>query len=89
MMETKSISRVTRADVIKELSRLGLEWGDEEDAETLVDVLLEVYTPGLAMTWLFFWDVDLHGIPLDLLQDGRTREVFRAARREVDARAAA
>lgn len=70
---------LARDDVVVELAMLDLEWGDLEDAEALVDLLLRTCTPGGAMIWLCFWDQDLGGVPLELLERGRGREVFQSA----------
>ena len=73
-------SDLTRQDVVEDLLKLDLDWGDEEDAVRLVDVLLEVLTPAGAYIWLAFWDRELDGIPLAKIAEGRSRDVFRAAR---------
>jgi len=73
----------SRRSILDALSRLDLEWGVDEDAEDLADLLLRVYTPAEAMSWMFFHDPDLDGTPVALLQQGRSRDVFQAARRMV------
>lgn len=72
--------KATRESLMKDISRAGLEWGDEEDAAGLVDVLLEGFTPLQAQTWLFLHDSELGGTPLIILEEGRYRDVVRRAR---------
>lgn len=75
--------KATRETLLKEVSRCGLDWGDEDDAAELVDVLLETFTPLEAQTWLFMHDPELDGIPMAELEVGRGRAVRLRARRIV------
>lgn len=72
--------QLSREGVIERLHDLHLDWADEEDAETLVGVLLQTYSPLEAWSWLCFWQDSVNGVPLDLLASGHGRDVFRAAR---------
>lgn len=74
---------ITREYLIGTLEGMGLDWGDEEDAVALVDVLLETYSPDGVYIWLFFHNSTLGGTPLHLLELGRQREVLLEARRLV------
>lgn len=74
---------LSRQQVLDRLAELELEWGDEDDAGTLVDLLLEVFSPMMAWTWLCFWWAPLGGLPLEVLEQGRGRDVFIEARRLV------
>jgi hypothetical protein len=56
---------------------------DQEDALALVDVLSEAMTPILIMTWVAWLDDELGGVPLELIKEGRGRQVMRRARRLV------
>lgn len=80
------VADLTRATVVEELESLGLDWGDQDDAVALVDVLLAVFTPAGAYIWLAFYWEPLDGTPVVLLEQGRAREVFREARRIVGER---
>lgn len=71
---------LTREQVIDELGKLELDWGDEEDAVELVDLLLHRYTATEAITWLYWHNEQLGGSPLSLLERGKSREVFVEAR---------
>jgi hypothetical protein len=74
---------ITREDIREALGHLSLEWGVEEDADVLIDLLLEAYTLEGAWTWLSFHNRHLGGTPLVLLEQGSARAVFREARRLV------
>lgn len=78
-------STLSREQIIDELAQLELDWGDEEDAELLVDLLLRRYRPFEVLTWLLFLCDELGGTPIELLTEGRGREVFREARQLVEA----
>lgn len=69
-----------RDDLIHQISMVGLDDFDLDDARSLADVLLEAHTPAEAMSWLCFHDTELDGVPLALLEDGRGREVLCRAR---------
>jgi hypothetical protein len=71
---------LTRQDVALTLERLDLDWGDEDDAKCLLDLLLERYTPTQAMTWLCWRSEELGETPLSALSKGAARDVFRVAR---------
>lgn len=77
---------LSRQQVVEAIGRLELEWGDEEDASALVDLLLEAHTTVGAMSWLCFWSDSLGGVPLELVAKGRSRDVFREVRGMVEAR---
>lgn len=70
---------ITREQIMSRLLELDLDWGDEEDAGELVDLLLSVFTPLLAWTWLCFWCDELCGSPLSALMAGQGRLVFAEA----------
>lgn len=74
---------ITRADIREALGHLSLEWGDEEDADLLIDLLMESYTLEGAWTWLSFFNLNLNGVPLVLLEQGKAPIVFQEARRLV------
>jgi hypothetical protein len=75
---------LTRDQVVGVLARLELDWGDEEDADSLLSILLARFSPTEAVTWILWPNHDLdERSPLDLLVEGRAREVFVLARREV------
>lgn len=80
------VADLTRATVVEELERLELDWGDQEDAVALVDLLLQAFTPAGAYIWLAFYWEPLDGTPVAMLEQGRAREVFREARRIVEER---
>jgi hypothetical protein len=65
--------------MIVELDNLNLDWGDEEDAKALVELLLQKHTIIGAWTWLMWPDDELYSTPLILLQQGKSRDVFRRA----------
>lgn len=67
---------LTREQIVAELHKLDLDWGDEEDAESLLSILSERFTPTQAWTWLMWGQ-------LALLREGRSREVFARAREMV------
>lgn len=69
-----------RDDLLHQISMVGLDDFDLDDAWSLADVLLEAHTPAEAMSWLCFHDPELDGVPLALLERGRGREVLRRAR---------
>jgi hypothetical protein len=72
---------LTRDQVVAELASMDLDWGDEEDATSLVDLLSERFTVTEAWTWIVWIEVGLGGrSPLAMLRDGRSREVFALAR---------
>lgn len=71
---------MTRDELVEEIRQARLEWGDEEDAIDLADVLLTRYSPFEAFTWLGFYDAELDGTPLALLGEGKSRDVFQRAR---------
>lgn len=73
---------VTRQRIREILNDL-VEWGDAEDADMLLDVLLERTDLDGAYTWLFFHNQRLGGTPLHMMESGRSREVFVEARRLV------
>lgn len=73
----------TRGDVLELLERQDLDWGDEEDAEALLDLLLGRFSPAEVGSFLMFYNYELRGTPLDLLSQGRSRQVFIHARRMV------
>lgn len=68
---------------IKQIIETNVEWADAEDANDLIDLLLESYDLDGVYTWLFFHNANLGATPLFLLEMGRSREVFREARRLV------
>lgn len=70
----------TKQDLIDGLERLDLDWGDEDDAKSLVEVILERYSPLDAWTWMAWIHPDLGVSPLEALRSGRSREVFMLAR---------
>lgn len=75
---------LTRDEVVARLERLDLDWGDQDDAESLVDLLLERFTPTEAASWMLWSQTELDGrTPLYLISSGRSREVFKMARRMV------
>lgn len=61
---------------------------DSEDAKDLADLLLEGFSALQAITWLSFFSSELEAVPLLMLQDGRSRELFRHARGMVEAASA-
>lgn len=71
---------ISRDDIIEVLAKMDLEWGVDEDAEMLIDVLLGRYEILEAYTWVFFYNPDFGTSPLTMLEMGRSREVFQAAR---------
>lgn len=72
--------QVTRQDIEKGFAALELDWGDGEDADDLLDLLLTTYSTTDAWTWLMFYNKNLDGTPMQLLRTGRTRQVFIEAR---------
>ena len=72
---------ITRQEIRELLDDLDLGWGVDEDADVLIDILLESYDLHGAYIWLLFYDDELDGVPIALLENGRTRQVFRRARR--------
>jgi hypothetical protein len=76
-------------EVTREMIRFclrNLPWGVDEDADMLIDLLREGdYSYKDIATWLFFPDYlgDLEGTPLVLLEEGRSRDVFKEARKMV------
>lgn len=76
----KSISRQQIEEI---LTNLDLDWGVDEDASILIDILLEAFTLKEAATWLFFFDITLGETPLLLMINGGTRAVFVEARARV------
>lgn len=73
--------QITSDQLIKMIDNMGLDWGDEDDAHDLVALLLERYTPTEAWTWMCWPCVDLDLFsPITRLRDGRSRDVFAAAR---------
>lgn len=74
---------VTREAIEQTLVDLALDWDAEEDASSLLDILLESYDLEGAYTWLLFYNRILGGTPLVMLEEGRHREVFAEARRLV------
>ena len=71
---------MTREELIRQLQAADLDWGDEEDAVVLVDLMLEVYTEWETYTFLFFHCSWLGATPLFALEQGRARDVFSVAR---------
>lgn len=78
------VRHYTRESLITMINKLELEWGDEEEAHDLVDLLLQTYTPLEAATWIMFRCEDLLATPIYLIERGKTREVFQYARRMVE-----
>lgn len=74
-------AEITRESLIAILEDFDLDWGDEEDAVELVDMLLKTYKAEGVYTWLFFHNSILHATPLYMLEMGKAREVFVEARR--------
>lgn len=75
--------KIGRDDMVEMLDLMGLEWGDEETAVELVDLLLQRFNGTGAWCWMLFRCHALDGTPLDLIQQGKSREVFRYARQMV------
>lgn len=73
---------ITREQIVVTLNRL-VNWGDAEDANELLDILLVHYSLEQAYTWLFFHNRELGATPLFLLEVGQARAVFKEARRLV------
>jgi hypothetical protein len=73
---------MTREEIRERLDDL-VEWGDAENANDLIDLLLERFDLEGIYTWLFFHSTQLGGTPLHLLEEGRSRPVFQEARRLV------
>jgi hypothetical protein len=71
---------ISREDITRVLKNMNLDWGDEEDAETLVGLLLERFELLEVYTWLFFYNTEFGASPLTMLEMGKSREVFKAAR---------
>lgn len=69
-----------RDDLVERLALMSLDWGDEEEAIDLVDVLLRRFSVKDAWCWILFRCPDLDGTPLDLIQQGRSRDVLLYAR---------
>lgn len=72
---------ITKAQLVDELAKLELDWGDEEDLVALVDSLLLVHSPLMAWSWLCWYHNELGGVPIVLIKTGRVRDVCAAARR--------
>jgi hypothetical protein len=72
----------SRAQLISGIKMLELDWGDEEDAEQLADLLLQSYGSVEAWSWMMWPCAALPGArsPLAALRDGMSRDVFVAAR---------
>lgn len=71
---------LSRERIEEILNNLALDWGVDEDASALLDILLESYSLDGAYTWLFFHNRNLGGTPLMLLEIGKHRLVFTEAR---------
>lgn len=78
-MEIMSRERITA--ILNDL----VEWADAEDADMLIDLLLETTDLNGAYTWLFFHNSELGGTPLHLMEGGYSRLVFQEARKLVAA----
>lgn len=78
----------TRQDLLGQIfDSCELDGAQQEDVEIVVDVLLEAFTPRQIGTWLCFYDEELDGLPVLLLDDGELEHVRRRARRMVAIRA--
>lgn len=73
--------RITREEMEHVLA--DCDWGVDEDAAILIDILLQTFTLESVATWIFFYNTELHAVPLFLLEQGHYRDVFREARRLV------
>ncbi len=73
----------TRETVLRDLRSIEADDWTHEDAEMLLDILLEAVDAVGAYTWLAFYRPELVGVPLALLEEGDSRRVFAAARRMV------
>lgn len=82
---TPMAADLDRDGVVEALHQMDLEWADEEDATALVDLLLRRLSPLDVITWIVWPNRGLDDAPpLSLLKDGRSREVFKAAREMVE-----
>lgn len=73
-------SGISREGLIRQLEVLELDWGDEEDAIALVDILVPAFDPQQVFTLLFFHCPWLDATPVHAIEKGRAREVFQMAR---------
>jgi hypothetical protein len=67
-------------------TRCALDEFDLEDAEALIAVLSEGMTAMEIMTWLAWPDTELEGVPVELIKEGRFREVLMRGRNLVAVR---
>jgi hypothetical protein len=74
-------SAIALDEIREALGHLSLDWDVEEDADVLLDLLLKAYSPTTAWIWLTFFNSELDGIPLAMLERGQSRAVFKEARR--------
>lgn len=79
---------ITRPEIEKVLANLDLEWGVDEDAASLLDILSEAFTLQQAYSWIFFHNCHLGGVALHMLELGQHRPVFAEARKLVAAASA-
>lgn len=75
---------ITRSCVLHQLNALKLDWGDEEDAIELVDLLCKAFSPQQVLTLIFFHCSSLGTTPLLAVEQGRVRDVFKFARALVE-----